>query len=196
MSIMSIIIIKLVWKKCIFCFVVLVISALKISDCIWEEWSNYFNSSIGNFVLFAFFFFFVFFLLLLLKYDLLWSFSNAKQLCIVKIGFRTYEYWKFPCGSMSAFCSTIVAKASGLSKLAGAAAATAKTKANTTRNFILIFACLHLWLVEELDGYDNIRWATTDFYIQNKKEIKWDWNENFKDKRKRDDALSFNAMTL
>lgn len=70
--------------------------------------------------------------------------ANSTIIKIIQIGIRTYEYWKFPCGSMSAFCSTIVAEASGLLKLGGAAVATAQIMANTTRNFILYAISFYL----------------------------------------------------
>lgn len=51
----------------------------------------------------------------------------------------TYEYWKFPCGSMSAFCSMMVASASA--GFAGAATATANKSAKQIKNFMMNFVC-------------------------------------------------------
>lgn len=76
-------------------------------------------------------------------------------------------------GAMSAFCSTMVAWASGDSDCGcagkSAAQATAKTAAKTMKDFMLILCCLLCWLIQE-------NWIVSDIRSN---AAHWIYNGNF-----------------
>lgn len=89
--------------------------------------------------------------------------------CVWLCVYRTYEYWKFPCGSMSELFSRMVASTSAGFD-AGAATATANKSAKQIKNFILMswvfcfWLLVHLWLAEELIECDANGCVSTALY--------------------------------